>query len=825
MDLGSDLRYAWHQLRHHPRFALAALLTLGLGIGATATMFSVLDQVVLRPLPYAHPAQLVTIAESEYSQPASGDGGGTSLPNAEEWQTRAHTLSSVGYYTYAVPVVTGVAHPQSVPELLFSTNVFDLFGVTPALGRGFTPSDASPGAPPVVVLGASQWRTLFNSDPHVLGRVISLNGAPSTIIGVMPERFPFQGGDDFLLAPLNIHAKELQDRSSGVLNVIARLRSGSTVEDARRELAGIKQQDLKTYPGKERDVRIDVERYQHALTRKVAPGLLLLHWLVVAVWLLATVNVAGLLLTRTEGRRREIAVRAALGAGSGRLLRQFLIESLLLSLLGGAAGLAFTAISLHVSRAYLATSFLNGDLIHIDGTVLIYVLVASCLSALLFGMAPALQAARLPIQDGLREGTAGGGSTRRRMRMRDAIVTVEVALSLLLLVAAGVMARTLYDLERTPLGFEPDHLVTAELMLPQKGFWFLASGRTQGANIVTTLVDPMLTRLRALPGVSAVGVTTVRPLHPNWSFRNQVRFAGRPRSDEQHAQSADVRAASPDYFRAMGVSLVAGRLFNATDTPTAPIAVIVNQAFTRQIAGARSPLGMRLLVGEAGPREYATIVGVVDDAVQSIGDPVKPEMLIDFDQMSPEDDLYPILVAFRLDLAVRSAADPSSLIPAITRIVQEANPNIAVNHAELMRTSVTNTIGSQTLAARLLGIFAIVALLIAAAGLYSLLAYQVVQQQRDLGLRLALGAQRKDVLWLVLRRAVVLLTFGGLLGIAASYTFSHLARHQLATVDLHDLTLVVELVTLLLAAACLAASYLPARRAAHIDPMQALRHE
>lgn len=825
MELVNDVRYAWHQLRHNPAFACTALVTLALGIGATTTMFSVVDQVLLRPLPYARPSQLVAITEASYDKNPTESGGGISLPDAQDWQTRSHTLQSVAYFTFQMPIVGGIARPRSVPELLTSTNFLSLLGVQPALGRGFTADDGQPGAPRVVILAAREWRTLFDADPKIIGRAITLDGTPHTVIGVMPDGFRFQGGSEFLFSTLDTSPKELQDRSSGMLTVLGRLREGSTPEDATRELAAIKKQNLRTYPGKERDNRVLVENYARSQTRSVRPGLLTLNWLVGAVWLLSTINVAGLLLTRTQGRRREIAVRAALGAGSGRLMRQFLVESLLLSMAGGALGLAITAAALRISRGYLAQTFQNGDIVHIDATVCTYVLLASCVSALLFGIVPALHAARLPIQEGLREGSAGAGTSRHQSMMRDVIVAAEVALSLLLLVAAGVMARTLYQLQRAPLGFAPENVVTAELMLPQKNYWFVSRGPSDAKNIVPSLVEPMLARVRQLPGVTAAGVTTVRPLRTNWTFHDSIEFAGRPKPDPRHRQEANARAASADYFRAMGIALKQGRFFNADDSPTTPLSAVVNEAFMSEIDGARNPIGMQVYASDAGAHKYATIVGVMGDARQGMSDAVSPELLFNLDQMSPADDMYPILVAFHLDLVVRAPTSPESLIPAITKIVHDLNPDVGVNHAESMRTTVADTIGSQTLAARLLALFALAALVIAAAGLYGLLAYQVTQQMRDFGVRLALGAQRKDVLWLVLRRAVLLLSLGAASGIALSLGLSHLAASMVAGLDLHHMIFVVEAVTLVLAVTCIAASYLPARRAANIDPMQALRHE
>ncbi len=825
MELGNDLRYAWRQLRRSPGFALAAVMTLALGIGATTTMFSVVDQVLLRPLPYKDPGQLVSISEVAYAKGAANSFGGISLPDAEDWQTRSHMLQSVDYYTLLMPVVGGIAHPHSVAQLVTSTHFLKMFGVNPVLGRDFSANESSGAATHVVVLGADIWHTLFNSDRGVIGRSIPLNGAPYTIIGVMPESFRFQGGSSFLFSPLDTATKDLQSRSGGMLSVMGRLQLGSTIADASRELNGIKQQDVRMYRGEERDNKIVVASYGETLTHSVRPALLTLNGLVLAVWLLATINVAGLLLTRTQGRRREIAVRAALGAGTVRLVRQFLVESVLLSLAGGACGLAITSTALRVLRHYLSNTLLNGDMIHIDAAVCVYVLAASCLSALIFGMLPALQAARLPILSGLREGSAGSGTSRRQSTLRDGLVAIEIALSLLLLSAAGVMAFTLYQMQRMPLGFNPEKVVTAELMLPQKGYGIPSEAPREATNVTQLFVTPLLERVRHLPGVAAVGVTTVRPLRPDVSFLDRIEFAGRPKPDPREQQSANLRAATPDYFRAMGISLMQGRFFDAQDSPGAPLAAVVNEAFVRQIVVTGSPLGLQVKDEDSGPHKYATIVGVMADARQGMLDAAEPEMLFNLNQISPTDGFYSLLVSYHLDLVVRSHAQPDTLIPSITRIVHDLNPGVGVNDAEPMRTIVAATMGSQTLAARLLSLFALAALVIAAAGLYGLLAYQVTQQMRDFGVRLALGAQRKDVLWLVLRRAIVLLSIGSVLGIAVSLGLSRVAASLLYGVDTHNILLVIEAVTAILAITCITASYLPARRAAHTDPIEALRHE
>ena len=796
MELGNDLRYAWRQLRRSPGFAVTAALTLALGIGATTTIFSVVDQVLLRPMPYKDPAQIALITQAPRNKDAAGMPGGISLPDVQSWQKRSHMLQTVTGYTVMFPIVSGIDNPHSAVQFMVSPGFFPLFGVPPAMGRGFTEAEAEGNGSHVLVIGAEIWHQFFKSDPHVLGRTIALSGTPYTVVGVMPESFRFQGGSDLLFSPLDITTKGLMDRSGGMLNVLGRLQRNATFGDATRELNNIREQDRKADSAENTDW-IHVGSYADSLTRDVRPGLLLLNGLILAVWLLATINVAGLLLTRTQGRRREIAVRAALGARGGRLLRQFLVESLLLSLVGGACGLGIAAFALRLMRHYLSNTMMNGDLIHIDGTVCLYVLVTSCISALIFGTLPALQAAHLPILTGLREGSAGSGSSRQQTAVRDGLVIVELALSLLLLVSAGVMAHTLYDLEHTPLGFDPENVVTAELILPHRGYWFAEDSSANAPNLTQTFLSPLLERIQHLPGVSSAGVTSVRPLRTNWTltFEN-LGIAGRPKPDPEHAMTVNARAASSGYFRAMGIPLLQGRFFDERDGAGAPTAVVVNEAFVRQVVGrGSSPIGLELKDFSSDPwHQTPIIVGVMADARQSMDKRVEPEFVVNMKQLNPPDQMYPILSAHQ-DLVVRAHGRPETLIPSITRIVHDLNPEVGVDNPQPMTTTVDDTMGNQTLAARLLTLFALAALVIAAAGLYGLLAYQVTQQMRDFGVRLALGAQRKDVLWLVMRRALTLLFTGAAVGIAVSFALSRVVASRFSTVDLNNIVLVIEAVT------------------------------
>lgn len=822
-SLLQDLRFALRQLRNTPGFAFAAICTLGLGIGVNAAMFSVIDQVLLHSMPFPKAGEVVEMA----AQSESGTFISTSLPDIKDWQARSHSFQQIGYFLEQVPTLGGTANPKLVAQVVASANLFDLLRVRPILGRVFLPEDERSGHEHVVLLPASVWREMYHADPGIVGGSVPINGVPYTVIGVMPEgfNFPANTGDDAIWSPLPIDDKSLQDRGSGALSVIGRLRSGVTVGDATREMNAIHEQLRHEYPKDETINPIRVQTYSDTMLGTVRPAILALNAAVLAVWLIACANVAGLQLAKANGRRREIALRAALGAPRGRLVRQFLTESLLLSLAGGALGLGVAAAALRVLKQYLAKAILFGGQIHIDTKVCVYLLAASCVSAILFGLLPALQASNTPAQEGLRQGTAGAGTTRQQAMWRDGLVVGEIALTLALLVAAGLMVRTLLSLRHTRVGFVADQVTTGEIYLPNQSMVF--AGPTAGdgsASLVQTFYTPLLDRLRALPGIQAVGLTTVRPLQGNWDFNMTVEVEGRPKPEHSALAYAQARATSEDYFRTMGIRLLAGRLFSSTDAASAPLAAIVNHAFARRFFANESPLGHQIRYNDAGPRQWATIVGIVDDSPQkTLGQPPLPEVHYNLAQLVPGDDLYPILGAFYMNVTIRSPLDEDTVSRELRQAVHDLEPSAALNMVEPMQQVVDDSLGNQVLAARLLGLFSLAGLAIAVAGIYGLLAYSVSLRTRELGVRLALGAQRETVLWLVLRHALVLLGIGIALGVVVSGALERL----LTAFVTYELSLedgfVVLGVGVLLAACGLAASYLPALRAARIDPVVALR--
>jgi predicted permease len=821
-----DLHFAFRQLKNAPAFAFTAILTLALGIGINAAMFSVVDQVLLRSMPFPRANEVVQMGvRSE-----SGGFSTTSLPDILDWQARSHSFQQIAYYTEQVPTLGGTSNPRIVPQIVSSTNLFDTLEARPMMGRTFMPSDSTAGQTNVVILSASTWSEIYHADPHIIDRSIPINGIPYTVIGVMPNGFAFPAntGDTSIWTPLPIQDKSLLDRSSSALSVIARLRPGIPMGDALHELNSIHTQLIHEYPKDEDINSIRMESYPSVVTGSVRPSIIALDVAVFAVWLIACANVAGLLLARGNSRRREVALRTALGAQRGRLIRQFLTESLLLSLAGGALGLELAALSLRLLKHYLAHAIIFGDQIHIDLKVCVFLFAASCISALLFGLLPAIHASSAPAQEGLRQGTSASGISRQQNRWRDTLVIGEIALTLALLIAAGLMVRTLISLRHTRVGFVADQVVTGEIYLPSHAAIFFAEPQQQqsGSSIIQTFYEPLLDRIMALPGIQSAGFTTVRPLQGNWDFNMSVELANHPKPQHSAEANAQARATTGDYFQTMGIPLLRGRLFTSTDSAAAEPKAIVNHAFVQRFLSNENPIGQQVRYNDAGNRQWSTIVGVVADSPQkTLGQPPLPEIHYNLAQLLPQDDLYPILGNFYMNVSIRSTLAADTIDRDLHRVVHDLQPDAALNNVQTMQEVVDNSLGNQVLAARLLGLFALAGLLIAVAGIYGLLAYSVSQRTRELGVRLALGAQRNAVLWLVLRHALVLLAVGLALGAILAAASGKLLT-SLLPVRLSAYDLLVSLAVALLLTLCgLIASFLPARRAANIDPVVALRTE
>ncbi len=817
-----DLRYAFRQLRKNPGFTAVTVLTLALGIGVNAAMFAVIDAVLLRPFPFPKPDQIVQMSEAAPQDPAPG---ASALPDMRDWRSQSHSFQDIAWYTTGIRSVDVPGFSDFIPAVLVSSNFLLTLQVQPALGRDFLPQDDQPGHGDVVLLNATAWEKFFAKRSNVIGSSLKLGDKLYTVIGVMPAgfEFPSVGDTPTVWQPL-VSQKEYEERDSRTLTAVGRLKDGVSPTAAQAELTGIQTSIAKAYPTLELDKRVIVKRYREVLTGNVRPALLALQFAVLAVWLIACANVASLLLSRTTGRRREIAIRSAIGADRTRIIRQFLTESLVLALTGAAFGLALAFGCVRLLKFYLDLYLPLSQHIHIDARVAAMLVVFSILSAAIFGLVPALQASRAPAQEALREGTAGAGTSGRQRYLRDALVVGEIALSLLLLISAGLLLRSLLILRSVPLGFVPHHVVTAFVFLPQNAGIVGQTGKYAGENISQVFYTPLLDRLAHLPGVDSAAMTSILPLSPNFNAGGSFDIVGRPK-DPANKTSAAIRAVSPSFYPTLGIRLLQGRLFTTSDGPQSTAGAVVNQAFAKKYLRGQNPLGQQLKISDKGPHGTVTILGVVEDTHQTaMSDEVQPEMDVSYLQLTPDDELTPYILGSFTSLVLRTHNDPATVIPSLRTTLREFDPELVVTSAGTMQDVVDTSLGSQTLAVRLLWIFAGAALLISIAGIYGLLAYNVSQRTRDIGVRMALGATRFNVLRMILRQAVLLLGIGVVIGVVAAITAGNVLRSFLYGVVPYDAPTIVA-VSLLLLACGLLASYIPARRASRIEPMKALRWE
>lgn len=821
-NLLHDLRYAYRQLRKTPGFTVTAVVTLALGIGISAAMFTVVDAVLLRPLPVPHSDQLVALGEANNS----GGIGSSSLPNARDWRRHAKSFQDIARYNvkfFDLKKADGT--PLFSVDVQTSPNFFSMLQAQPMMGRTFLPQASSAGNQGTVVLSNFVWKNNFHGDKNILGKTVDLGSNSYTVIGVMPRQFYIPiNNDGPIVWTAMAHTPDMEQRDSGFLSVLGRLRPGVTISVAQAELDGIQGNIARQNATLHLAKTVAVVNYRNTLVGSVRQPLLALMGAVLVVWLIACANIAGLLLTRMSARRREIAVRAALGASRNMIVRQFLTESLLL---GGCAGLVGLGV------AYGCLAFLHGPIrahlnrsaeIGLNWHVILLLIALSVISAVVFGTIPALQAASADPQEALHEGTLGASGGVKQLRLRNALIVGELALSLVLLVTAGLLLRTLYALRNVHLDFTPQHLVVAQ--------FFSANGFTpssltpNGPDPRNTFYKPLLARVRQLPGVESASLMTTAPLTGNLHMSAGFSVIGDPLANAAH-HSVELHAVSPNAYRTLQIRLLQGRFFGEQDHLGSSAAVIVNQAFANEYLGTQ-PVGKRLNLDEGSSTfsilKDANVIGVVANTPQSTpGAQAVPEVDADLNQIPANDDFYPIF-AIGMELVVRTRQSPDVLVPTISSILSQMDAGFIVNGVQTMDTHIDDLLGSQTLAARLLWLFAIAAVLIAAAGLYGLLSYSVSQRTREIGIRIALGAQRGGVLRAIMRQAIRLMGAGVAAGILLAYFATRLVSSFLFGVEPHNLATILA-VSVLLIAVGLVASYIPARRAASVDPIEALRTE
>lgn len=811
----NDLLYAFRQLRRSPGFTFIAVLTLALGIGANSAIFSVIDTVLLRSLPFPQADRLTMIWAKSPQHPGE-DRQVHSYPDYLDLRARNQTFAAMAAYTSASAIWGTGENSEDVPGLAVTSDIFAVLGTRPLLGRGFSRDDEKPDAARVVVIGYSFWQRRFAADPNIIGKQVTMAGKVHTITGVMPRgwKFPIQRDNVDYIAPLiplfsSSPPDPITRRGAHFLAVVGRLKPGVDLPTAKADLQTIAGQLAQQYADTDAGRTERVVDLQSDLVGDIRPALLVLIAAVTLVLLIACANVANLFLARAATREREIAIRSALGANRLQIVRQLLIETSLIALLGGAAGLLLAWWSADALAAMGPADLPRLDEIRVNGGVIAFTFGIALLTSLIFGLIPALHASRPQVEQSLKDASRGSTGGTRSHRLRSAFVISQFAFSLVLLVGAGLLIRSFAELRAVQPGFDAKGVVTFWQSLPQV--------RYGEENQQTQFFDKLLAKLTSLPGIEGAGI--VSPLPFSGSEQNRTfTIVGQSAPAEGMEPAASLLTTDGAYFRAMHIPLKSGRAFDARDGEDAPPVIMINETFAQKYFPHQNPLGQKVYVGRSAadgkpPRE---IVGVVGTAKHSaLAAPDEPEFYIPFTQ-SP--DRYS-------DIVVRTSQPaPGGLETMIRRAVLEVDPQQFVPTIKPLPELVSQTLSQSRFNTALLAVFAAVAIILAAVGIYGVIAYTVTQRTREIGIRMALGAQKRQMLGLILRQSLTMAAIGIGLGLAGAFAATRLLRALLFGVAATDL-LTYGAVVVLLGAAALLAGLLPARRAMKVDPVIALRHE
>ena len=806
-ELIADVRYGLRQFRRNPGFTIVAILTLALGIGANTAIFSAVYGVLLRPLPYPHPERIVKISRTYRGQLETHSG--FYARGFDFWKEHREPFQYLAAFTGVGFNLVGAGMPERLEALRVSSEYFHVYGVEPFLGREFSPDEDQLGGPNVAILSYGLWRAHFNGESHAIGRSILLDGEPFTVIGVMPSGFQS-------VPPAQLWTTIGQVRNTigngQNYEVIGRLKPTASDKQASSYLAGLAQPFAKEFYGWMREsdrkaLSFVAAPYRYVITNDIRAPLLVLFGAIGFVLLIACVNVANLLLVRTMARSREMTLRTALGASRVRIFRQLLTESVVLSAFGAALGLLVAPWGLHYLLALAPASLPRAEHVALNDWALAFTAAVAALTGILSGLAPAFTASRTNLNETLKEAASRASLSVRRHRLSAGMVSAEAALSLILLIGSGLLIRSFANLLRTNPGFDPHHMLT--LQISTKGSEY------KSMPVLANFYQLLVNRIEAIPGVKSSAVVAAgSPLEQGGNANPGVRIG-----DQLKYPSADYREITPAYFRTLGVPLLAGRPFSEADSPTSAKVTIINAAFARQYFRNQSPVGRHLIVWNAG----LEIVGVAGDVRSTLNEPAPPTFFVPMAQaVFAGDQLFQGW--FPTSLLLRTSVKPLSLSREVESAARDVNPNIPISQARSMEETLSLSLARQRFLMTLMSVFGGLALLLATVGIYGVISYSTSQRTHEIGIRMALGAERRDILRHIIGQGLRLALIGVAIGIAGALALTRFLTSLLYGVKPTDpLTFVG--VSLILIAVALLACYIPARRAAKVDPMVALRYE
>jgi predicted permease len=798
-----DTRYAIRTMLKSPGFTVIAVLALALGIGANTAIFSVVNAVLLRPLPYKDADRLVHVHRMQPPIQRAP----ISRPDYFEWENQQEVFQGIAAFFYRTYNLTRVDQAERLTGARVTGSFFPLFGVTPSTGRFFDASDDKAGGARAAVIGYGLWQRRFGGDPDIVGKTITLNSDAYAVIGVAPSSFQFPRGIE-LWTPAFL-AEEKTQRGSNYLKVIARLKDGITQPKADAQMNQIAAALAEKYPANDTNLTVATSPLLEEQVGSVRPVLLILLGAVAFVLLIACANVANLLLARATSRQKEFAIRTALGAGRWRIVRQLLTESVLLALVGGALGVALSLWGIQLLVSAAPASIPRVKEVSLDKWVLAFTFLMSLLTGIVFGLVPSLQVSRSDLNETLKEGgRETTAASPHRALLRRALVVAEIAMSLVLLVSAGLLIESIKRLTQVSPGFDPNHVLAVDVSFPRKAS--SAKDEDQAAARFLVAVEQ---KVASLPDVQSVGTINDLPVTGRSSVNGDFDVEGRPANNPGEAPVAEFRTVTPDYFRAIGLPLWKGRSLTERDAGDAPPTILINRALAERIFADEDPIGKRLVALDGKPHE---IVGIVGDARQwGLERPADPEIYFPFAQMN---------FSSEATLVVRAAGDPGGLTDAVRRAVREVNGDAPVFRVKTMLEIVSGSTAQQRFNMLLMTVFAAVALVMAAIGMYGLISYSVTQRTHEIGVRMALGASTGAVVKLVVGEGMILAFTGIAIGLGASFALTRLMSSLLFGVSPTD-PLTFTVISLILVGVALVACFVPARRATRVDPMIALRYE